>query len=214
MENKKKARYSLGEEIFSSVTHGVGALLAIAGLVALLIFAARFKDTLSVVSCAIYGGSLIILYLMSTLYHSLTGEKAKKIFRICDHCSIFLLIAGSYTPYTLIALRGQLGYTIFGVIWTMAILGIVLNFIDLERYKKASLICYILMGWAVVFALRPLIAAIPPLALGLLVGGGISYTIGVFFYVNKRKYMHSVWHLFVLTGSVLHYVSVLQLLLH
>lgn len=203
-------KYTKGEEIFNSVTHGVGAAAAIGGTVVLLVFACFHASSLAVASCAIYGGTLFFLYLMSTLYHALVNEKAKRVLRVFDHCSIFLLIAGTYTPFTLITLRGPLGYTIFGIIWGAALLGIVLNAISIERFKKFSLICYLAMGWAIVFAFRPLLADLSALSLVFLGLGGVFYSAGVLFYTRKQyRYMHSIWHLFVLAGSVLHYFSIL-----
>ncbi|NMA79136.1 MAG: hemolysin III family protein [Clostridiales bacterium] len=206
--NKKK--YTLGEEIFNAISHGAGALLSIAGCVILIVFSAIHGDAYSVVSSAIFGASLIILYTMSTLYHSITHVKAKKVFRILDHSTIFILIAGTYTPYTLVTLRGALGWTIFGIIWGTAVFGIVLNAISIERFKRISMVCYILMGWAIVAAARPLYQNLNKGGLILLVAGGVLYTVGIIFYAMKKyKYMHSVWHLFVVGGSVLHYFSVL-----
>lgn len=207
-ENKKS--YTLGEEIFNAVSHGAGALLSIAGCVILIVFSAIHGDAYSVVSSAIYGASLIILYTMSTLYHSITNVTAKKVFRVLDHSTIFILIAGTYTPYTLVTLRGAVGWTLFGLVWGAAAFGIVLNAISIERFKKVSMICYILMGWAIVAAARPLYQNLDKGGLILLVAGGILYTVGIIFYaMKKHKYMHSVWHLFVFGGSVLHYFSIL-----
>ncbi len=209
-----KKPYTLGEEIFNSVTHGVGTLLAIAGMVILIVFSAIKGDAWAVVSTSIYGATLIILYTMSTLYHSLTNNKAKKFFRIMDHNSIFLLIAGTYTPYTLVALRGGLGWTMFGIVWAATVIGVIFNSIDLEKFKKASLICYIAMGWVIVAAIKPLVAALSSLSLLFLLLGGICYTGGVVFYaIKKIRYFHSVWHIFVLAGSVLHYFSILFMIL-
>lgn len=209
MEKNKKS-YTLGEEIFNAISHGTGALLSIAGCVILIVFSAIHGDAYSVVSSAIYGASLIILYTMSTLYHSITNVKAKKVFRILDHSTIFILIAGTYTPYTLVTLRGAVGWTIFGIVWGTAAFGIVLNAISIDRFKKISMVCYILMGWAIVAAVRPLYQNLSKGGLILLVAGGILYTVGIIFYAMKKyKYMHSVWHLFVVGGSVLHYFSIL-----
>lgn len=203
-------RYTLGEEIFNSVSHGVGALLAIAGTVVLIVVSALNVGAWGVVSSAIYGGSLIILYTMSTLYHALTNEKAKYVMRIMDHVTIFLLIAGTYTPITLVPLRGALGWVLFGLIWGAAVLGIVFNSIDLERFRKISVICYVVMGWAIIFAIKPLINAMPKLSLVFLLIGGALYSLGVIFYaIKKIKYFHSIWHLFTIGGSVFHYFAIL-----
>ena len=209
-----KKLYTLGEEIFNSVSHGVGTLLAIGGMVVLIVFSAIYADAWAVVSTSIYGATLIILYTMSTLYHSLTNKTAKRFFRIMDHNSIFLLISGTYTPFTLVALRGGLGWTLFGIVWGATIIGIVLNSIDLEKYKKISLVCYIAMGWVIIMAIKPLIAVLPQISLVFLLLGGICYTGGVVFYaIKKIRYFHSIWHLFVLAGSVLHYFSILFMII-
>lgn len=208
METPKK-RYTLGEEIFNSISHGTGAVLSIAGMTVLLVFTVIYADVWAVVSAAIYGASLVILYTMSTLYHAITNVFAKKIFRIMDHNTIFFLIAGTYTPYTLVTLRGGIGWTLFSVIWAAAIVGIVLTSVNLEKFKVFSLICYLAMGWVIFFAIKPLIANLPRISLTFLLVGGAFYTIGVIFYLLKRfKYMHSIWHLFVFGGSIFHYFSI------
>ena len=205
--------YSLGEEIFNSVSHGIGGLLSIAGSVVLIVFCAVYSDAWAVVSASIYGASLIILYTMSTLYHAITNNKAKKFFRIMDHDTIFFLIAGTYTPFTLVTLRGPVGWVLFGIVWGAAIIGIVLNSIDLERFRKPSVICYILMGWAIIFAIKPMINALPSVSLIFLLTGGIFYTVGIIFYALKKvKWFHSVWHLFTIAGSVFHFFSILTAL--
>lgn len=205
--------YSLGEEIFNSVSHGIGGLLSIAGTVVLIVFCAVYSDAWAVVSASIYGASLIILYTMSTLYHAITNNKAKKFFRIMDHDTIFFLIAGTYTPFTLVTLRGPVGWVLFGIVWGAAIIGIVLNSIDLERFRKPSVICYILMGWAIIFAIKPMINALPSVSLIFLLTGGIFYTVGIIFYALKKvKWFHSVWHIFTIAGSVFHFFSILTAL--
>ncbi len=214
MTKIKLISYTKGEEIFNFVSHVAAGGLCAIGAAVLIVFAALSGDALSVVSCAVYGASMIILYTMSGLYHIFKGERVKRFFRIMDHNTIFLLIAGTYTPYSLVALRGSVGWVLFGIIWGMAALGITLNSIDLEKYKKLSMVCYIVMGWAVIFTIRPLIASISSLALVFLVAGGVAYTGGIFFYAKKRiKYFHSVWHLFVVLGTVLQYVSVLNIVI-
>ena len=207
-------RYSLGEEIFNSVTHGVGSLLSIAGTAVLIVLAALYSDAWGVVSSAVYGGSLIILYTMSTLYHAITNPRAKAFFRIMDHNTIFFLIAGTYTPITLVALRGTLGWILFGVVWGAAALGIVLNSIDLEKFRKPSVVCYIAMGWVIIFAVKPMIDGVAPLSLWFLLIGGLFYTVGVIFYaIKSKKYFHSVWHIFTVAGSVFHFFSILLMIL-
>lgn len=214
--NQKKKRekitlkkYTLGEELMSAITHGIGSGLSIATLVLCIIAGAK-NGAVNVVSGIIFGVSLIILYTMSTLYHSFKPNLAKKVFRVFDHCSIFLLIAGSYTPFTLVTLNGANGWTMFTVIWICAILGIVFNAIDLERFNKISFVLYLIMGWAVLFDVKSLIANLEPMGLKLLIAGGITYTIGAIIYLvgHKVKYMHSIWHFFVLGGSVLHFFCI------
>lgn len=210
VKEKPIKRYTLGEEIFSSVTHGAGGLLSIAGLVVLVVMSAIYSDAMSVVSSAIFGSSLIILYTMSTLYHAITNVKAKAFFRIMDHDTIFFLIAGTYTPYTLAIMRGAEGWVMFGIIWAAAIVGIVLNSINLEKFRKPSVVCYILMGWVIFFAYNPMREAMPSISMWFLFIGGAFYMVGVVFYVIKKvRYFHSIWHLFTIGGSVFHYFSIL-----
>ena len=203
--------YSLGEEITNAILHGIGALLAIAALALCVVFSAIHHNPYAVVSSCLYGSTLIILYTMSCLYHSLKVNNAKRFFRIIDHCSIFLLIAGTYTPLTLVSLNGPIGWTLFGIIWGVSILGIILNAIDLNKYKVISMILYIMMGWAIIFTFPRLLKVIDMAGIYLLVAGGIVYTIGAIFYgVGKKiKYMHSVFHFFVLAGSILHFFAIL-----
>lgn len=203
--------YSLGEEITNAILHGIGALLAIAALVLCVVFSAIHHNPYAVVSSCLYGSTLIILYTMSCLYHSLKVNNAKRVFRIIDHCSIFLLIAGTYTPLTLVSLNGPIGWTLFGIIWGVSILGIVLNAIDFNKYKVVSMILYIMMGWAIIFTFPRLLKVMDMAGIYLLVAGGIVYTIGAIFYgVGKKiKYMHSVFHFFVLAGSIFHFFAIL-----
>ncbi|MDD4310336.1 MAG: hemolysin III family protein [Candidatus Cloacimonetes bacterium] len=206
-------KQSLGEEIANAITHGTGVGLSIAALVILVVFAAKQSDTWKVVSFSIYGASMIAMYLASTLYHSFPQDKVKRFFRILDHCSIFLLIAGTYTPITIGTMRGGWGWTLFGVIWGLAILGINLKIFALRKLKTVSIIVYILMGWIVVIAIKPLLSAAPASFLGWMLAGGLAYTLGIVFYAAKRMpYHHSVWHLFVLGGSTFHFIGMLQLL--
>lgn len=207
-------RYTLGEEIFNAVSHGTGGLLSIAGTAVLIVFAVIYSNAWGVVSSAIFGASLIILYTMSTLYHAITNKKAKTFFRIMDHNTIFFLIAGTYTPITLVPLRGPLGWVLFGIVWGAAILGIVLNSIDLEKFRKPSVVCYIAMGWVVLIAVKPMLENVNVLSLWFILFGGIFYTAGVIFYVKKsKKYFHSIWHLFTVAGSVFHYFAVLLMMI-
>ena len=207
---KIKRKYTLGEEIFSSVSHGVGACLSIAGTVVLLVFSVIYGNALAVVSSAIYGASLIILYTMSTLYHSFTNERVKHFFQIMDHNTIFLLIAGTYTPITLYILGGVTGWILFSVVWIASIIGITLNSINMEKAKIPSLICYIATGWVIIFAIKPLISKVPFISALFLVLGGVIYTVGVVFYVIKKvKYFHPICHIFTVLGSAFHYFSIL-----
>lgn len=209
-DNQIKKRYTLGEEVFSAVTHGVGSLLSIAGTAVIIVLAAIFNDAWAVVGCAVFGASLIILYSMSTLYHSITNPKAKAFFRIMDHNTIFFLIAGTYTPITISILRGVIGWVLFGIVWGAAVIGIILNSIDLEKFRKPSVVCYIAMGWVIIIAIHPLLNVMNIWSLWLLVGGGVFYTVGVIFYaIKKVKYFHSIWHIFTVLGSVCHYFSIL-----
>ncbi|WMJ21988.1 hemolysin III family protein [Paludicola sp. MB14-C6] len=204
--------YSLGEELLNAITHGLGALFGVAGAAYLIVFTSLFCDAWSIVSASIYGGSLIILYTMSTLYHALTNETAKKVFRVFDHSTIFLLIAGTYTPYTLVTIReeGIWGWLVFGVVWGSAVVGITFNAISVEKFKKLSMILYIASGWAAVLAMMPIIRNLAPNGLWLMLLGGIFYTGGIVFYKMKhKKYFHGIWHLFVLAGSVSHFFSIL-----
>ncbi len=211
MKNEKTVRpQTMGEEIANAVSHGVGAGLAIAGTVIAIIYACIYGRAISIVSASLYGASLIILYVASTLYHSLTNKTAKKVFQIFDHCSIFILILGSYIPICLCLLPAALGWTFFGINVACTALGVVLNAIDMKKFKTFSMIAYIIMGWSVVFFWSPLKTQIDPRGLYLLIAGGIAYTVGVIFYKLKNvKYMHYIWHLCVLAGSVFHFFCML-----
>lgn len=203
-------QYTVGEEVFNAVSHGVGALFAVVGGTVVVTLAALFGSVRDVVACAIYAASLFLLYTMSTLYHAFPFPKVKYVFRIFDHSTVFLLIAGTYTPFMLITLEGKgKGLVIFAVVWAVAIIGILLNAINVNKFAKLSLVLYVVMGWSIVFAIGDVVAALPSAGFWLLLSGGLSYTIGVAFYVAKKiRYMHSVWHLFVLMGSVLHYFCI------
>jgi hemolysin III len=202
--------YSLREEIAHSATHGLGIVLSIAGLIAMMVVSERSGDARHIVASIVYGVTLILLYLSSTLYHSIPAPRAKRVLKVLDHSAIYLLIAGTYTPFTLISLRGALGWTLFGLIWGMALLGITLKVAAISRFRWLSIALYLGMGWLVVVALKPLIGAVSPAGFRLLLLGGLSYTFGVLFYTWRRlPYHHAVWHLFVLTGSVFHFFAVL-----
>jgi len=202
-------RYTAEEELANACTHGFGLLLSVAGLV-VLVAAASALGVREVASCGIYGASLITVYTTSTLYHSATHDQTKLLLRTIDHIAIFLLIAGTYTPFVLIALRGTWGWSLFAIVWTLAALGVVFELTALRRHRRAMVALYIAMGWVGLIALKPLVAALPGAGLWLLFGGGVSYTFGVLFYVwRSLRYHHAVWHLFVLGGSVLQYLAVL-----
>jgi hemolysin III len=197
-------------ERFNSITHLVGAVLALVGLIVLIVDAALHGGALKIVSVSIYGASLLTLYTCSTLYHSLQGA-AKRVFQRLDHTAIYLLIAGSYTPFTLVALRGRLGWQLFGAVWTLAAIGALQEFRRVKGERILSLIIYVAMGWLAVFALRPLALVLGPWGLTGLVAGGVCYTAGIAFYAMDKRVpvLHGVWHLFVLGGSIAHYVVVL-----
>ena len=202
-------KYTLGEEIFNAVSHGTGALLSIAGCVVIIVFSAIYGEAIDVASSAIYGSSLIILYTMSTLYHAITHPKAKRVFRILDYSTIFLLVAGTYTPLCLSCLGGVLGWTVFGVVWAAAVLGIIFSSINLKKFRTVSTICYIVMGWGIIALIPELRDSVPKISLIFLILGGVFYTGGVvFFRMKNLKYMHSIWHLFVIAGSIWHYFSI------
>lgn len=207
--------YTKGEEIFNMVSHIVGGALGVVATVLCVIFAARHNNVYGVVSSAIYGATMIILYTMSSLYHGLSPNlKAKKVFQVLDHCAIFLLIAGSYTPFALCTLREEnvaIGWSIFGIIWAMAILGIVLNAIDLKKYKVFSMICYLVMGWCIIFRVNLLPTLLGKTGFALLILGGVIYTVGAILYGlgKKHRYMHSVFHLCIFIGSLLQFFCIL-----
>lgn len=203
-------RQSLQEEIANAVSHGLGALLAIAGTPILIVWAAKHGDALSVVSASLYGSSLILLYLFSTLYHSITNQSGKRVMQVFDHSSIFILILGTYIPVTLGLLRGWLGWTLFGINTAVAVVGVVLNAVSVRRFHKLSLVLYLLSGWSVLPAIKPVAARLDLTGFVLVLAGGLLYTVGVIFYRKEEvRYMHFVWHLFVLAGSVCHYFFVL-----
>ncbi len=208
----QKIPYTKGEEIFNSVTHIIGGVFCIIGAAVLTYIAYHKSDTVVLISTIVYSITMILLYTMSSLYHAVKNDKAKKFFRVMDHNTIFLLIAGTYTPYSLIALRGIVGWILFAVVWSFAIIGIILNSIDLERFKRFSMVCYVVMGWAVILTIKPLIDSISFFAFAFLLLGGILYTGGITFYAIKKKYFHSIWHIFVLLGTVAQYISVLDII--
>ena len=201
---------SLGEEIANSISHGFGLLMALAALPVLVIGAHQRGAVLGVVGASVFGGTMVLLYLTSTLFHALPTCRAKRVFRILDHSAIYLLIAGTYTPFTLGALRGGWGWTLFGLVWGLAVIGIVLKCLGGVRYATASLLVYLAMGWMILLAAEPAWALVPKWGLFWLFAGGVAYTAGAAFFVLEQiRYFHCLWHLFVLAGSACHIIAVL-----
>lgn len=207
-QNRRKL--TSAEEIVNSITHGIGVLLSIAGLVILVVAAAIHGNAWHIISFSIFGVSLVVLYTSSTLYHSFTGERIKSLFARFDHAAIFMLIAGTYTPFLLTSIRGSVGWTFFGIIWAVAITGIVIRSIHLHKYRRLMVAIYLIMGWMFVFIINSMVRNLPGLSLIFLLLGGISYSLGVIFYAwRKLPFGHGIWHLFVLGGSILHFFAVL-----
>ena len=210
MGSTKGRPYTLGEEIANSVIHGIGVVLSIAALTMLLVFAGWSQNGWAIASAIVYGVSLVLEYTASTLYHSFPQAKVKHVFKILDHCGIYVLIAGSYTPFCLVTLRGAGGLIVFGVVWTIAIAGIIAEAFWAYRPRWLSALVYLGMGWMIVFSIKPLLALLDPAGVYLLVAGGLCYTFGTIFYVLKRvRYMHAIWHVMVLAGSICHFLAVL-----
>jgi hemolysin III len=203
-------RQTRGEEIANAIIHGLGALLAIAGLVLMTVFAAMNGTAMHVVAVSIFGATLVMLYLASTIYHAITNVRAKRVLQILDHSAIYLLIAGTYTPFTLVSVGGAWGWTVFGIVWGMAAAGIVFKAFFTGRYEFVAVGMYLVMGWLVVVAIKPLWASMDAWGLAWIALGGLSYTVGVVFYLwHRLPFAHSIWHLFVLGGSVCHFFAVL-----
>lgn len=211
MTNQRKEQ-NQSEEWFNSISHGVTALIAIGGFVVLIVSAVKTEKDWSLFSALIYGGSLVALYTFSTLYHGLRHHKAKRFFHILDHCGIFLLIAGSYTPVLLISIGGTTGWVFFGIQWGMALFGIILKVFYTGKFKFLSTLLYVIMGWIIVFKIDVLKAALTDPAYNLLAAGGIAYMVGIIFYAldSRMKYAHFIWHLFVIAGSVFHYIMIVR----
>ena len=202
---------SLGEEIANSVSHGVGLLAAIAASPVLIISAIQRDSVAGIVGASVFAFTMVLLYTTSTLYHALARNRAKRVFRVLDHNAIFLLIAGTYTPFTLGVLRGAWGWTLFGLVWSIAVVGVVLKSVGGVKHKKLSTILYIAMGWLAIIAVKPLWLNMPPWGLFWLLAGGVAYTGGAGFYAAKRmRYAHFVWHLFVIAGTACHFIAVLR----
>jgi hemolysin III len=203
-------RPSLGEEIANSISHGIGLVLALIATPILIVAALRYGNTWNMIGVSVFAASMVTLYLSSTLYHALTHDRAKQIFRMFDHCAIFLLIAGTYTPFTLGVLRGPWGWTLLGLIWTLAAIGLTMKMVLRARYSWLSVILYLVMGWLVVIAAPQILRVMPLSGLLWLAAGGIAYTAGVGFYAAHRvRYAHFAWHLFVIAGTVCHFFAVL-----
>jgi hemolysin III len=209
MTIRAEERLSL-EEIANCATHGVGLALSVAGFVALVALAWAYGDAWRVASCGVYGASLVALYLASTLYHGARAPRAKQFLQALDHCGIYLLIAGTYTPFTLVTLRGPWGWTLFGLVWGLALAGILFRVIFGTRYRPVAVASYVMLGWLCVIAVKPILELVPLGALAWIAAGGLAYTAGVFFFAAKRiPHHHAIWHVFVLGGSICHYVAVL-----
>ena len=203
-------RFDKKEELFNSISHGSGVLFAITALVLISVFAARTGDAWKIVSGVIYGVSLVVLFTASTLYHAFPNGKVKEVFEIMDHSAIFILIAGSYTPFTLVCLRGPVGWTIFGIVWGLTLVGIIYKIFFVNKFVIFSTLIYIFMGWLIVFAMAQLAESLPTAGLFWLVLGGVLYTLGTPFYIiRKIPFHHGIWHLFVLGGSISHFITVL-----
>jgi hemolysin III len=198
------------EEIANSITHGVGLALSVLGLVVLVVLASLRGGALHIVACSVYGATLVAMYGASTLYHSSRRHRARRALRVVDHCAIYLLIAGTYTPFTLVMLRGGWGWTLFGIVWGLAVFGVVFKIFFTGKFAIASTLVYLLMGWMAVVAIRPMVEDLPVAAIAWLVAGGLAYSVGtIFFAMHKVRFHHAIWHVFVLLGSVFHYVAVI-----
>jgi hemolysin III len=209
-ESQTIEQYGPLEEIFNSITHGVGALISIAGLVLLIVFSIMYGNLSHVISCTIFGFTLVLLYTASTLYHIFQKPNLKHTFKILDHSCIYVLIAGTYTPFLLVTIRGVVGWSMFALVWSLTVIGVLFKIFFVHRFKIISTIAYILMGWLVIFAIKPLFLALPGGGLILLICGGLAYTLGTIFYAwEKLPFNHAIWHLFVLTGSVCHFCAVM-----
>jgi len=203
------AEYRLGDILANAITHGVGAAFALAGAVYLIVVSTRGTPWL-IVSCAIYGSTLFLVYLCSTLYHSLVRTRARHVFHVLDHSAIYLLIAGTYTPFMLVSMRGAAGWALLVLVWTLAIAGVVFKSLAVGRFPAASATVYLSMGWCIVFAMRPLLHAVSWHGMMWIGAGGLAYTLGMVFFANDRlHFFHAMWHMFVLAGSIAHYFAVL-----
>ncbi|MBN1471208.1 MAG: hemolysin III family protein [Syntrophaceae bacterium] len=203
-------QYTPLEEKFNSITHGFGIVFSIAALILLIVFSSLYGDLRHIISCTIFGTTLVLLYTSSTLYHSCSKQNLKYKFKIMDHACIYILIAGTYTPFLLVTLHGVIGWSMLALIWSLTVVGIFLKVFFVHRFQVISTITYILMGWIIIFAIKPLIQTLPPGGLILLVSGGCAYTFGTIFYAwQKLPFNHAIWHLFVLGGSICHFFSIM-----
>ncbi|MEX2513071.1 MAG: hemolysin III family protein [Cyclobacteriaceae bacterium] len=210
MPGKVERKQSLQEEFANSITHLVGILFSVVAISLLVTFSVLNGTAIHIFSCSIYGGSILLLYTFSTLYHAIQSESIKPLLRTFDHVSIYFLIAGTYTPFLLIGLGGIMGWIYFGVIWGLTILGVVFKIFFTHRFAKLSLILYIGMGWLAIFFIQPLISHLSVTVISLIASGGLAYTLGIIFYTNKKmRFAHAIWHLFVLMGTVFHFISIL-----
>ena len=210
---RQPRQYTLAEDLFNSISHGVGAGLSVAAIVLLILraltYAPEGKTALYVTSFTIFGVSCFVLYIMSTLYHALTPYGVRRLFSIFNHTSIYLLIAGTYTPFALTTIEGAAGWAVFGVIWGLALVGIVMYSVFGSRMRNVSVATYIIMGWLIVFAFNPIVAKLPRISLAMLISGGVAYTVGcIFYFMKKYRWTHSIFHVFVIFGSVLHFFSI------
>jgi len=208
-QNDPDEVFGVAEEVANSLTHGAGLLLGIAALVLMVVFAATRGSAIHVIACTVYGATLVLLYCASTFYHALPPGRGKRVFGTLDHSAIFLLIAGTYTPFTLVTLRGGWGWSLFGAIWGLAIAGVVLEAVTRGRARRLQLLLYLVMGWGIVFATRPLLQEMDRGGLILLLSGGVAYSMGVIFFVwRSLPFHHAVWHVFVVGGSICHFFAV------
>lgn len=212
MSEKIQRPQTLEEELANSLTHGIGVLFSVVAISLLITFSVLNGNLLHIISSSFFGGAFLLMYTFSTLYHAIQHQKTKTLLRIFDHISIYILIAGTYTPFLLIGLGGTTGWVMFGIVWLIAVMGIFFKIFYKHRFPRMSLILYLGMGWIAVFIAFPLYENLPAHILGLLVGGGLSYTLGTIFYVNKKMiYAHAIWHLFVLIGTITHFIAVMYL---
>jgi len=209
-ESQTSDQYSYLEEIINSITHGIGALISLGGLVLLIVFSAMYGNLNHIISCTIFGIALVLLYTASTLYHSFQRPNLKHLFKIFDHSCIYILIAGTYTPFLLVTIRGFTGWSMLIILWSLTVIGVLFKIFFVHRFKIISTIAYILMGWIIIFAIKPLFHTLPGGGLALLISGGLAYTFGTIFYAwNKLPFNHAIWHLFVLAGSACHFFAVM-----